>query len=117
MIAYLQVTSAVSGKVLGMLQIGKNDPSATSDGRWFEWQGVNGSSDGGTWHWSNSAFYGDVYTMILISNEKKEKVGHVENGDWQMDEPKEPLFKPDSEGWFFHYVPGWPANKAKWKKV
>lgn len=117
MVAVLKVWSNFSGKQLGTIEIGRNDPSETSDGRWFEWQGLNGTSDGGTWHWTDHPVYGGSFVMILVSNSNKERVGRVENGDWGKDEPREPLFKPGSSGPFFHFPFGGTVMEALWGKV
>lgn len=117
MVVYLKVFSDFSGKVLGTLQIGRNEPSGTNDGRWFEWQGNNGTSDGGKWHWSNSEFYGNDYVMLLVSNASKTTIAHLENKAWKTDEPKEPLFEPNSSGVISYHTPGAKWMHATWGKV
>jgi hypothetical protein len=51
MIVLLDVAGRKSGQKFGRLEIGKNAPSNSSDGRYFEWVGANGTLDGGTWFW------------------------------------------------------------------
>jgi hypothetical protein len=117
MVVFIKVWSDFSGKQLGTLEIGKNEASATSDGRWYEWQGVNGTSDGGTWHWSNSDFYGNEYVMMLVSNVTKITMAHLENKDWGTSEPSEPYFEPKSSGVIAYHTVGAKWMTATWGKV
>lgn len=102
---------------LGMLEIGRNEPTGASDGRFFEWRGANGTSDGGFWRWSNAEIYLNIFTMELFSNATKEKVATIENADWGMTEPVEPIFKAGTSGWMIYLPPTGRAFQVLWEKA
>jgi hypothetical protein len=117
MVVFLEVLGKTSGQKVGKAEVGKNQPSQTSDGRYFEWTGVNGSMDGGTWFWEAGAINLHVFTMNLRSNITNHVIGRIESPDWGMTEPTEPLFKPGSSGRFIHMPPGGNAQEARWRKI
>jgi hypothetical protein len=89
---------------VGTLEIGRNASSGKIDGRYFEWRGSNGTSDGGIWQWNNHAIYGGDFTMQLTSNETKALIVALNNLDWGLVEPNELLFKNGAKG-SLAYVP------------
>jgi hypothetical protein len=117
MFVNLNIRRKDSAVKLGMLEIGRNKPSGASDGRFYEWRGANGTSDGGFWRWSNAAIYLNVFTMELFSNATKEKIATVENADWGMSEPVEPIFKVGANGLLIYLPPTGRAFQAFWEKV
>ena len=106
-----------SKEKLGTLEIGKNEPSGQIDGRFFEWRGANGTSDGGKWKWDNHAVYGGSYTMELISNGTNALVVALNNADWGLTEPSEPFFKTGAEGSLAYVPPTGNALSAFWERI
>lgn len=107
-----------SKEKLGTLEIGTNKPYGESNGRYFEWRGANGTSDGGIWKWENHPMYllGD-YIMVLISNETKAIVVTLINSDWGLTEPTDPIFKTNAGGTLSYYMPTGNAITASWKRI
>jgi len=102
---------------VGTLEIGRNESSGEIQGRFFEWHGANGTSDGGIWQWDNHAIYGGKYTMELISNTTKDLVVALSNADWGLAEPNEPLFKNGAKGALSYKPPAGNAFTAFWGKL
>jgi hypothetical protein len=55
--------------------------------------------------------------LELFSNATKEKIATVENTDWGMSEPVEPIFKAGANGSLIYLPPTGRAFQAFWKKV
>lgn len=88
-----------SNEKLGTLEIGKNTSSGNSSGRYFEWRGANGTTDGGVWQFqSHPAFYGYDHVMLLTSNITNRNVVTLYNADWGLSEPTDPIFKNGANG-------------------
>ena len=126
MIVFLNVLDRMRDVDFGTLQVGKNEPSGDSDGRYFEWRGKNGTSDGGTWSFSFYSTDGKwgggnsphtQWVMVLVSNKTKEVAAEILNSDWGLAEPVAPWFKAGSHDFINQFPPGQPGVGAFWEKM